>query len=275
MAACYGCGELAAVIPQQTVNDIGPTIMASAGPSERTRHPFQSVHVVTAENRMADAYPVTSRNRLRRRYERGHYDRETVHAILDAAMVCHIAYVIDGQPFCTPTSFWREGDRLYWHGSSASRMVRAQAKGLPVCLTVTHLDAVVLARSGFHHSVNYRCVMAYGRARAVTDPAGQASSDGRIHRSLLPRSRGRSAATHSAGDQGHHHPGDGDRGCDGKDPGHRRRDEEEDYASSLVRGVAPADGIWASRRNARANCPASRRTRVECWAIRQGVGSTR
>ena len=91
---------------------------------------------------MADAYPVTSRNRLRRRYERGHYDRETVHAILDAAMVCHIAYVIDGQPFCTPTSFWREGDRLYWHGSSASRMVRAQAKGLPVCLTVTHFDAV-------------------------------------------------------------------------------------------------------------------------------------
>ncbi|HME24362.1 MAG TPA: pyridoxamine 5'-phosphate oxidase family protein [Acetobacteraceae bacterium] len=119
---------------------------------------------------MADPYPVTSRNRLRRRHERGHYDRETVHAILDAAMICHIAYVIDGQPFCTPTSFWREGDRLYWHGSSASRMVRAQAKGLPVCLTVTHHDAVVLARSGFHHSVNYRCVMAYGQARAVTDP---------------------------------------------------------------------------------------------------------
>jgi nitroimidazol reductase NimA-like FMN-containing flavoprotein (pyridoxamine 5'-phosphate oxidase superfamily) len=119
---------------------------------------------------MADAYPVTDRNRLRRRHERGHYDHETVYAILDAAMVCHIAYVIDGQPFCTPTSFWREGERLYWHGSSASRMVRAQAKGLPVCLTVTHLDAVVLARSGFHHSVNYRSVMAYGQASAVTDP---------------------------------------------------------------------------------------------------------
>ena len=117
---------------------------------------------------MADDYPVTSRNRLRRRHERGHYDRGTVHGILDAAMICHIAYVIDGQPFCTPTSFWREGDRLYWHGSSASRMVRAQANGLPVCLTVTHHDALVLARSGFHHSVNYRCVMAYGQARAVT-----------------------------------------------------------------------------------------------------------
>jgi len=119
---------------------------------------------------MGDAYLVTDRNRLRRRHERGHYDKATVHAILDSAMVCHIAYVIDGQPFCTPTSFWREGDRLYWHGSSASRMVRAQAKGLPVCLTVTHHDAIVLARSGFHHSVNYRCVMAYGEARAVTDP---------------------------------------------------------------------------------------------------------
>ena len=122
---------------------------------------------------MTDAYPVTTRNRLRRRHERAHYDRATVHAILDAAMVCHIAYVIDGQPFCTPTSFWREGEWLYWHGSSASRMVRAQANGLPVCLTVTHLDALVLARSGFHHSVNYRCVMAYGQARAVADPAAK------------------------------------------------------------------------------------------------------
>jgi nitroimidazol reductase NimA-like FMN-containing flavoprotein (pyridoxamine 5'-phosphate oxidase superfamily) len=119
---------------------------------------------------MGDTYPVTNRNRLRRRHERGHYDTATVHAILDSAMVCHIAYVIDGQPFCTPTSFWREGEKLYWHGSSASRMVRAQAKGLPVCLTVTHHDGLVLARSGFHHSVNYRCVMAYGEAHAVTDP---------------------------------------------------------------------------------------------------------
>jgi uncharacterized protein len=115
-------------------------------------------------------YPVTSRNRLRRRHERGHYDHATVHAILDAAMVCHIAYAVDRQPFCTPTSFWREGERLYWHGSSASRMIRVQANGIPVCLTVTHHDALVLARSGFHHSVNYRCVMAYGQARAVTDP---------------------------------------------------------------------------------------------------------
>src|SRR5262249_39134410 len=119
---------------------------------------------------MGDAYAVTNRNRLRRRHERGHYDKAAVHAILDAAMVCHIAYVIDGQPFCTPTSFWREDDRLSWNAPSARRMARAQAQGLPVCLTVTHHDAIVLARSGFHHSVNYRCVMAYGTAHAVTDP---------------------------------------------------------------------------------------------------------
>jgi hypothetical protein len=83
------------------------------------------------EDRMDDAYPVTRRNRVRRRHERGHYDREAVHAILDAAMVCHIAYVIDGQPFCTPTSFWRQGDRFSWHGSSASRMAGQGLAGLP------------------------------------------------------------------------------------------------------------------------------------------------
>src|SRR5215472_8627275 len=118
-------------------------------------------------------FPVSDRNRLRRLHERGRYDRASIYPVLDAAMVCHIAYVIDGQPYCTPTAFWREGDSLFWHGSSASRMVRATAEGIPVCITVTHHDALVLARSGFHHSVNFRCVMAYGRARAVTDPAAK------------------------------------------------------------------------------------------------------
>lgn len=146
----------------------------------------------------ADAYPITSRNRVRRRYERGHYDRATVHRILDAAMVCHIAYVIDGQPFCTPTSFWREGDRLYWHGSSASRMVRALSEGVRVCLTVTHLDAIVLARSGFHHSVNYRSVMAYGEAHAIIDPKAKlAAMDAFIDR-FYP---GRAAILRPATDQ--------------------------------------------------------------------------
>ena len=119
---------------------------------------------------MPASYPVTPVNRLRRRHDRGRYDYANVHAILDAALVCHIAYVIDGQSFCTPTGFWREGSHLYWHGSSASRMIRQQ-EGQKICLTVTHLDALVMARSGFHHSVNYRSVMAFGTAHAVTDPA--------------------------------------------------------------------------------------------------------
>ena len=116
---------------------------------------------------MSDTYPVTRRNKVVRRHERGRYDKETVHAILDAGLMAHIAYVMDGQPFCTPTAYWREGDVLYWHGSSASRMIRFQRPGVPVCVTVTHLDALVLARSAFHHSVNYRSVMAFGTARMV------------------------------------------------------------------------------------------------------------
>ena len=117
----------------------------------------------------AESFGVTPVNRVKRLHERGRYDRKTVYEILDAALVCHIAYVIDGRPYCTPTAFWREGDHLYWHGSSASRMLRTQGKGVPVCLTVTHLDALVMARSGFHHSVNYRAVMAFGTAHVIDD----------------------------------------------------------------------------------------------------------
>ncbi len=111
----------------------------------------------------------TERTRLRRLHERGHFDRATVHAILDAGMICHVGYVVDGAPYVTPTIYWREGDMVYWHGSSASRMLRHQAAGAPVCLTVSLIDSIVLARSGFHHSVNYRSVMVFGAAREVVD----------------------------------------------------------------------------------------------------------
>jgi nitroimidazol reductase NimA-like FMN-containing flavoprotein (pyridoxamine 5'-phosphate oxidase superfamily) len=114
-------------------------------------------------------YPVSDVNRVKRLHDRAFYDHATVHALLDAAMLCHVSYVIDGQPFCTPTFFWREGSRLYWHGSSASRMLRNLAHGEPACLTVTHLDSLVLARSGFNHSADYRSVMAFGKARLVED----------------------------------------------------------------------------------------------------------
>ena len=115
-------------------------------------------------------YPVDALNRVRRRADRGFYDHATVHGILDSAALCHVSYVVDGQPFCTPTLFWREGSRLYWHGSNASRMLKNLADREPCCLTVTHLDSLVLARCGFNHSADYRSVMAYGHARLLADP---------------------------------------------------------------------------------------------------------
>ena len=120
---------------------------------------------------MSDAYQPTPRTRIKRLPARAHYDRETVHAILDAAFVCHVGYVIDGQPFVTPTCHWRQGERLYWHGSSASRMLRHLQRQPEVAVTVTHCDGLVLARSGFHHSINYRSVMALGRAELVLNEA--------------------------------------------------------------------------------------------------------
>jgi nitroimidazol reductase NimA-like FMN-containing flavoprotein (pyridoxamine 5'-phosphate oxidase superfamily) len=150
-------------------------------------HRINSSGAITMD--ATDSFPVSNRNKVRRKPDRGRFDKATVYDILDAAMVAHIAYVIDGQPYCTPTGFWRENDVLYWHGSSASRMIRSQAAGVPVCVTATHLDAIVLARSGFHHSVNYRSVMAFGTARLVTDPAEKARAlDGFVDRFFPGRS---------------------------------------------------------------------------------------
>jgi nitroimidazol reductase NimA-like FMN-containing flavoprotein (pyridoxamine 5'-phosphate oxidase superfamily) len=119
---------------------------------------------------MSDAsFTPTSKTQVRRMPKRGHYDHATVHAILDAGAIAHVGYVIDGQPFVTPTAYWRKGDRIYWHGSSASRMLRTIEAGSPVCVTVALIDGFVMARSAFHHSVNYRSVMAFGMAHKVTD----------------------------------------------------------------------------------------------------------
>ncbi|MBO3760436.1 pyridoxamine 5'-phosphate oxidase family protein [Ciceribacter sp. L1K22] len=123
-----------------------------------------------------ETFPVTPRSRVKRLHERGSYDRAAIYPILDAALLCHVAYVIDGQPYCTPTIHWRDGDRLYWHGSSASRMLRHLKNGTPVCLTVSHLDGLVLARSGFHHSANYRSAMCFGTARILDDPDEKANA---------------------------------------------------------------------------------------------------
>ena len=117
---------------------------------------------------MSDLTP-TTRSRVKRLHERGAYDFDTIFSILDAGLLCHVGYVIDGQPYVTPTAYWREGDHVYWHGSSASRMLRVLEKGVDVCFTASHLDGLVLARSGFNHSINYRSVMLFGRARKIED----------------------------------------------------------------------------------------------------------
>jgi hypothetical protein len=116
-----------------------------------------------------DAFVPTNRSRIKRVYERGHYDKHSVYAVVDATPLCHVGYSIDGQPYVTPTLHWRVGDVMYWHGSSASRMLKAVKGGLPVCLTVTHFDGFVMARSAFAHSANYRTAMLYGTAQAIAD----------------------------------------------------------------------------------------------------------
>jgi nitroimidazol reductase NimA-like FMN-containing flavoprotein (pyridoxamine 5'-phosphate oxidase superfamily) len=112
----------------------------------------------------------SERVRVKRLYERGAYDKATVHAILDAWPICHVGYVFNGTPYVTPTLQWREGDEVFWHGSSASRMLET-CENADVCLTVTIVDGFVVARAAFHHSANYRSVMVMGKARKLTDPA--------------------------------------------------------------------------------------------------------
>ena len=114
-----------------------------------------------------EGFTPSKRSRVKRLHERAAYDRETVYRILDEGLICHVAYIIDGEPYVTPTAYWREGHRVYWHGSSASRMLRQVKTGIPVSLNVCFFDGLVLARSGFHHSVNYRSVTLFGKAAAL------------------------------------------------------------------------------------------------------------
>ncbi|MFD4567212.1 pyridoxamine 5'-phosphate oxidase family protein [Streptomyces sp. NPDC058475] len=119
------------------------------------------------------AYAPTDRTVPTRSKERAVYDRDLVHAILDEGYVCHLGFVRDGAPVVLPTLYGRVGERLYVHGSTGSRPLRMTGQadpGLPVCLTVTHVDGLVLARSAFHHSLNYRSVVVHGIAHQVTDP---------------------------------------------------------------------------------------------------------
>ncbi len=118
-----------------------------------------------------DAYTPTERTQVKRLPKRAVYDKAEVWSILDAGYVCHIGFAFDGQPYAIPAGYARAGDRIYIHGSPASRMLRALEQGAEVCLTVTLLDGFVLARSAFHHSMNYRSVVVFAKARPVTDRA--------------------------------------------------------------------------------------------------------
>lgn len=121
----------------------------------------------------ADTYAPTGRTTPTRQRDRVSYDRAAVHAALDEAVLCHVGFVVDGAPVVLPQLHVRVGDTLYLHGSTGARALRGAADGIDVCVTVTLLDGLVLARSAFHHSANYRCVVAHGRAHLVTDPREQ------------------------------------------------------------------------------------------------------
>ena len=135
---------------------------------------------------MSENYTPTTRTRLVREADRAVYDRAAVYQILDEGFICHVGFVVDGQPFVIPTGYGRVGDDLYIHGSAASRMLRNLDQGIAVCVTATLLDGLVLARSIFNHSMNYRSVVVLGTAVAVTDPVEKLEALRRLSEHILP-----------------------------------------------------------------------------------------
>lgn len=123
------------------------------------------------QQQITNNIPITSRTKVRRTPQRGNYDRETMYSILDEGLICHIGFIANGQPVVIPTAYGRINDRLYIHGSPASRMIKTLKEGVELCVTVTLLDGLVLARSAYHHSMNYRSVVAFGMAKLVNDEA--------------------------------------------------------------------------------------------------------
>lgn len=136
---------------------------------------------------MSETQMPTARTRVVREADRAVYDRETIYRILDEGFLCHVGFAIDGQPFVIPTSYGRKNARLYIHGSAASRMLRhAQKDGVAVCITVTLLDGLVLARSVFNHSMNYRSVVVLGKATLVDDPEEKLAALRVLSEHILP-----------------------------------------------------------------------------------------
>lgn len=135
---------------------------------------------------MSESYTPTARTRVVREPQRAVYDRAEVYKILDQGFICHLGFSVDGQPYVIPTSYGRLGDVLYIHGSAASRMLRRLSEGIPVCMTVTLLDGLVLARSVFNHSMNYRSVVVLGTANLVDDPDEKLKALHAISEHILP-----------------------------------------------------------------------------------------
>ncbi|MFN8590570.1 MAG: pyridoxamine 5'-phosphate oxidase family protein [Thermomicrobiales bacterium] len=131
-------------------------------------------------------FQVTPRNKVLRLAKRANYERDQIYEIVDAAMICHVAYQIDGQPYAMPTLIARDGDTLLLHGSATARTILHAGAGNPVCITVTHTDGIVLARSVFNHSINYRSAMLYGVGQAITDPEEKLAAMIRFTDKLIP-----------------------------------------------------------------------------------------
>lgn len=132
------------------------------------------------------SFEKTSRNTVKRMPARGQYDREIIYPIIDSALICHVGFVQDGQPFVIPTIHARHGDSIFLHGAKASRMLKHIASGEPVCITVTHVDGLVLARSVFHHSMNYRSATVFGRGQLIEDEAEKMATLAVITEHLMP-----------------------------------------------------------------------------------------
>ena len=128
----------------------------------------------------------TEKNSIKRLPKRGYYDHETIHRILDEALICHVGFVVDGQPYVIPTNFARIGDTIVLHGAKASRLLKHVEAGHPICVEATIVDGLVLARSVFHHSVNYRSVVVFGTGRLVTDEQEKLAALEAVTEHLVP-----------------------------------------------------------------------------------------
>jgi nitroimidazol reductase NimA-like FMN-containing flavoprotein (pyridoxamine 5'-phosphate oxidase superfamily) len=128
----------------------------------------------------------TPRTTLKRLPQRGSYDREVIDQILDEGFICHVGFTMEGRPFVIPTGYARVGDSLVIHGSQASRMLRTLGEGIDVCVTVTLIDGLVLARSAFHHSMNYRSVVVFGRVSPIEDPAAKVAALRALSEHMIP-----------------------------------------------------------------------------------------